>query len=238
MGRILVCSDLHGQLDIFYKIKASLKPDDKVYFLGDAADRGQDGWQIIKEILQDKRFKYLLGNHEDMLINACKEYVKNEEWQWGSYNLCYMNGGEPTMKAWLEDPDRLFWLGQLFSLPTWTYIECNNRKFILSHAGFTPWVDPKTDDIIIPSTRSLIWNRDHFFDTPNDEDIDTEMIMIHGHTPISNLAKRLNVPIPEGALWYSNNMKCCIDCGTAFTGKAILLDLATLEYETFYSGDV
>ena len=49
---VYALSDLHGNLNIWKKIKEFLKPEDKVYFLGDAADRGDYGWEIIKEIIK------------------------------------------------------------------------------------------------------------------------------------------------------------------------------------------
>ena len=33
---VYVMSDLHGHYKIYEKVKAMLKPEDKVYFLGDA----------------------------------------------------------------------------------------------------------------------------------------------------------------------------------------------------------
>ena len=33
------CSDLHGMKELYLKIKDFLKPEDKVFFLGDAGDR-------------------------------------------------------------------------------------------------------------------------------------------------------------------------------------------------------
>lgn len=40
MGRTFACADLHGQYNLYKQIKNFLKEDDKVYFLGDATDRG------------------------------------------------------------------------------------------------------------------------------------------------------------------------------------------------------
>ena len=37
------CSDLHGNWELWAEIKKFLKPDDTLYYLGDATDRGPDG---------------------------------------------------------------------------------------------------------------------------------------------------------------------------------------------------
>ena len=67
---VYALSDLHGNLNIWKKIKEFLKPEDKVYFLGDAADRGDYGWEIIKEIIKDNRFIYIKGNHQNMPLQS------------------------------------------------------------------------------------------------------------------------------------------------------------------------
>lgn len=72
------CSDLHGQKDLLIQIQKFLQPDDVVFFLGDAADRGPYGWEMIKMIAQDKRFISIKGNHEDMLIKAARSYYRDE----------------------------------------------------------------------------------------------------------------------------------------------------------------
>jgi calcineurin-like phosphoesterase family protein len=51
-----VFSDLHGRKDLWLKAnKEVLGPNDTIYFLGDAADRGPDGWEMIKTLLDDER---------------------------------------------------------------------------------------------------------------------------------------------------------------------------------------
>ena len=44
-------SDIHGNMALFKTIQEFLKDDDICYCLGDCADRGPDGWAIIKEAI-------------------------------------------------------------------------------------------------------------------------------------------------------------------------------------------
>ena len=67
---VYALGDLHGHYEIYEKVKAMLKPEDTVYFLGDAGDRGPDSWKCIKAIYDDPQFIYIKGNHEDMLVKA------------------------------------------------------------------------------------------------------------------------------------------------------------------------
>ena len=49
--RVFVFSDIHGQRVLFDKIMNRIGPNDKAFFLGDAIDRGPEGWQIFKELM-------------------------------------------------------------------------------------------------------------------------------------------------------------------------------------------
>ena len=63
-------SDLHGRYDLWEKIKSHLQENDVIYFLGDAIDRGPDGLKLMQELLTDKRVHYIIGNHEEMMLNC------------------------------------------------------------------------------------------------------------------------------------------------------------------------
>ena len=76
MGKVYACSDLHGMYKLWKQIENYLQEDDRLIFLGDAADRGTDGIQIMVELLADPRVTYLKGNHEDMMVKVCLEYVE------------------------------------------------------------------------------------------------------------------------------------------------------------------
>ena len=116
---VYALGDLHGHYEIYEKVKAMLKPEDTVYFLGDAGDRGPESWKCIKAIYDDPQFIYIKGNHEDMLVKACEEYLADGQWEYHSWALCAHNGGRDTMDSWERDPDREAWVKRLRDLPTW-----------------------------------------------------------------------------------------------------------------------
>jgi hypothetical protein len=79
--RILVVGDLHGDLKSFQKIESLFKPKaDLLIFLGDYADRGPSGIEVIEGI-QNLLKKYsrnvitLKGNHEDYFPNGMPKFV-------------------------------------------------------------------------------------------------------------------------------------------------------------------
>ncbi|MBE6156102.1 MAG: hypothetical protein E7164_05080, partial [Firmicutes bacterium] len=131
---IYVFSDLHGRKDLWLKAnKEVFGPKDTIYFLGDAADRGPDGWEMIKTLLDDERIFYLMGNHEDMLIRAI-------EGNYDDLSLLYWNGGKNTFEAYELDTqeNQKKYLEKLKKLPKYVYWYKNGKTIILSHAGMTP----------------------------------------------------------------------------------------------------
>ena len=214
-------------------MKELLKPEDIVYFLGDAGDRGPDGWKLIKAIYDDDQFIYLKGNHEDMLVDAAREYLRNPDCESDEYYRLKRNGGAKTLEAWWLDGADEKWVKKLDALPlTAEYKNKDGIYILMSHAGYTPWSDP--DDpkaVLIPSDFELLWNRDHFYDDEYDEWLEN-CIVLHGHTSIPSLADKLcdhREDIPRGAYWYDERRKCCIDNLSAASDVACLLNLDTFE---------
>lgn len=233
MGRTYALSDIHGMGDLWNQIKAYLQPDDKLYFLGDAADRGPDGFKIMQELLADPRVIYLMGNHEMLMANGLSELkFPNRFFHREDFELwTYCNGGEITYEAWEKAGKDYSWIKRLNKLPTLaTYTNTSGKEIILCHAGFTPGNKPEDD-------YDLIWNRNHFYDTTDEEEY-PNTIVVHGHTPVPYLKSRYlrqRLPYTEvnGACFYDNNHKIDIDTGAFATGKTVLLDLDTLEVISF-----
>lgn len=68
-GRILIFGDIHGDLRSLQRGMGLRRPDDLLIFLGDYADRGPDGVEVIEGILQllertPHNVLALMGNHE------------------------------------------------------------------------------------------------------------------------------------------------------------------------------
>ena len=224
-----VMSDLHGYMEIYKKVKAILNPEDTVYFLGDAGDRGPETWECIKTLISDPQFIYIKGNHEDMLVDAATDYLQGDErWEHRSWSLCARNGGSRTLEQWEADPYREEWLSRIRKLPTWDTYDTDDRTYIFTHAGFTPWKND-CEEVELPTDEDMIWNRNHWLDNPQESEIDTEVVVVHGHTPIPYVAMDLNMEWEGEAFWYDGGRKVCIDSGGFFTHEWILLNLDTME---------
>ena len=102
MGKVYASSDWHGCLAPAQKVLDFLQPDDKLYFLGDAIDRGDHGYQIMTKLLNDPRVVYMGGNHEQMMLGAIEHMIKYgiEEFQFLGMddNWIEGNGGIKTLE--------------------------------------------------------------------------------------------------------------------------------------------
>lgn len=229
---VYAISDLHGMLCLYQEVKKFLKPEDKVYCLGDCGDRGPDPWETIKAVAADPQFIYIKGNHEDMLVNAMRKYAKYECFDRDYALLCF-NGGKDTFEGWISDGANPDWCNYLSKLPTYMeYCNKDDVKIALCHAGLTAGSNP--------NTRDLIWDREHIWDTY----YENNTICVHGHTPIPGMIRGYRGSLKnffgaredsyvEGALWYCNDHKVNIDCGSFFTGQTVLLNLDTFDEHIF-----
>ena len=229
---VYVMSDLHGCGWAWKKIKNFIQPEDEIICLGDIIDRGPDSWELFKTIYNDPQVTIILrGNHEDMMINACEDYLCNNEWDYYSYSLSCCNGGRHTLESWESDPKRKEWLNILKKLPTWDFYNANGKKIILCHAGFTPWLNKNNTECIIPPDRMLIWDRDHLFESYDENEME-DIIIVHGHTTIIHLIDYVD-NIEESVdnievVTYCDGHKIDIDLCTVYTDKVAILNLDTL----------
>ena len=231
---VYACSDFHGMLHFYKAIKDILKPEDTVYFLGDAGDRGPQPWECIKAIMDDPQFIYIKGNHEDMLVKAMGSGYGS------AWALLRSNGGKKTCEQAMKEPNWREWKARLTDLPTKaTYVNTQGETIYLSHAGLTPSINHQ-GMIRWGCNEDLIWDRGHFIDKWPKDEMFQKAIVVHGHTPIPYLLEDIDPTcqvqdIEPGALWYADGKKCCIDCGAVFTGYCVLLNLDTWDEEVFCS---
>lgn len=236
-------SDIHGHGELFDKILDWLNGRSKPWkciFLGDACDRRDDGYRIIKTLLNDDRFIYLKGNHEDLFVRAAKalrkhwgeegffyeevaanpyDFIMNYMWDL-DVSLHIQNGGLQTLMDWIiKGKTGLKIIGQLDALPE--HMELPHDvwgKLDLSHAGH-----------LMDNSDSLIWSREHF-----QEEFEGGR-MIHGHTTVRYLMKY--VPLDNGhtgrPAFYANGTKVDIDTACFSSDTITLLNLNTFEQHRF-----
>lgn len=224
---VYAISDLHGMLNLYQEVKKFLKPEDKVYCLGDCGDRGPSGWATIKAVASDPQFEYIMGNHEHMLVHAMQEYLDGDRsncYEDGGMFICAYNGGQDTFDGWINEGADRKWLHYLKSLPyERMYLNKNGYTIYLSHAGCTGGK--------LLDRYDLVWDRTHLHDDwPKDRRYKT-LIIIHGHTPVQYLNP--NWHEEDGIITYCDGHKIDIDCGSYYSGLTCLLNLDTFEEHYF-----
>lgn len=231
MGGTYVVSDLHGQIELYKAICNSLSADDKVICLGDCGDRGPAGWETIKAVYENPNWTYLMGNHEHLLIYAMHEALvfmgkQQEDSDFAEYTedaipLLYYNGGKETFHSWMKEGADPTWFSCLSSLPYFTSVVTEDgTTVLLSHAGFTPY-----RDITQIKNFNLVWDRKHINDKYSNDWQD--VIILHGHTPCKYINKKWQ---PEdGAIYYANDRKICIDMASFATNTTCLFDINTFD---------
>lgn len=229
-------TDTHGYYNVVEQILNFAKPDDKIYFLGDACDRGPDGIKSIQALLDDKRVEYLLGNHEGLLLNFAAQYstysiIDPNEW--------FENGGRPTMEAYLnlKEQEQEELVSQLYNLKVRTfYTRPDGSKVFLSHAGATPYNAEQVGLNDYLEEYLFTWGREHI-NIPWAKNKYKNMYIVHGHTP-AQLIQTTDEIVKEGGMArYARGHKICIDLGTPSTGVVSLLNLDTLKIEKIFKVD-
>ena len=195
MGKVYATSDWHGNWDPAYKVLDFLKPDDKLFYLGDFADRGKDGIKIIQTLMERPNTNFVLGNHDEFILQNIKdieketdEFLDLDPWNISNnLNLWMMNGGKSTFEAISQLPkkERCEIYAFIRNIPLILYYDSPlGHSVILEHAGHSPF-------IILKRTHDSLWDREHFYDDWEDDktiELTAEnTYLVHGHTPVQYL---------------------------------------------------
>ena len=226
MTRLLAISDIHGELQLFEELLLKLKFDateDQLILLGDYIDRGPASCGVLNivEELQANGAHALLGNHEAIMLKACRSGTLKAWNHWTA--LC---GGDATLASYgyqLEDFENALLNNTLPSfiqtLPKLeehlqlietfeTYIELEDVIFV--HGGVVPGIALADTDPL-----KLLWIREEFHTGYNGE-----KTVIFGHTPTYYLHKdptNYNV-------YFGDNHIIGIDGGAVFGGQLHALE--------------
>lgn len=251
MNKVYATSDWHGaDIELIDKVFNFLGPKDKLYFLGDAIDRGGYGYENLKRLLLDPRVTFIKGNHEELMQLALPSLVEIDDACPVGFsqdvNLWFYNGGAATWKTLqkenIENIKKIY--KAIKQLPSAAeYTSPFGHSVILEHAGYTP-----------PFGRyhNPYWDREHFHDTWNENDFPNTYI-VHGHTPVQYLKfeygykdapalTKEELTRCKDEWWntftptvirYCNNHKFDIDMCTIASKRIALLDLDSFEVKYF-----
>ena len=220
---IFVCSDIHGNYDIYRKAINKMSREDTLYILGDVIDRGPDGIAIIQDMMLRDNVHFLIGNHEWMLLTSVLSNW-NEDYVdiWSNPR----NGGLVTMKALYNLPhDELnLVIDWIKTRPLYERLEINGAFVNLVHGMY----DKRLDGLFGVPFVEIAEKYDHcdcykgaiVFDTLWNSpfknfsicEYNKEELYIHGHVPILKLSEILepfhfrNVVDIDGGLMYGGGL--------------------------------
>ena len=188
-----VIGDVHGHYDTLIKLINQLDTNSTLIFVGDLIDRGPKSKKVIN-LIRNKNYLSVLGNHEDMMIKYGKYFIKNypNDIFNDSLLMWYYNGGLETLKSYNlikqknnkiictnnkkaldEFYEDIKWMETLpiyIKMPQ--YI--NKKPVVVTHANcIDAW--PPSDIKIFK--HFALWNR-------NSPKNGCEIFNIHGHTPV------------------------------------------------------
>jgi serine/threonine protein phosphatase 1 len=171
-----------------------------VIFTGDYIDRGPQSREIIERLIAgpSKGWKWicLLGNHEDMLIQASQNWFKIRQW--------LRNGGDATLRSYgsktgsmlafsIVEPAHVEWMKTLR-----LFHQDKHRVYV--HAGVEEGVPLDQQ-----SKHTLIWKR---YRDGSAEGYDA-LHVVHGHDPSD-----------DGPLLLPNRTD--LDTGAYYTGRLVV----------------
>lgn len=206
-NRIFVMSDIHGQYDLFLKMlgKIDLKREDLLVIMGDICDRGEKSYEIymkcMKMIKLGYNLKFILGNHEDMLLEDLEnDYPIRYETEYSVFrNSKYFD--KKNMKNWHEENFRveIEWLVEWLEDSPLAILGNEN---IFVHAGLDLQTALKEQE-----RETVLWTREEFWLMENLELEEYRGKNIYfGHTPNIN-----------GRISQKTDKISGIDCGAFFT---------------------
>ena len=166
-GRRIIIGDVHGHYDTLTYLLEGIAPDsdDEIFFLGDLIDRGPDSAKVVSFVMENK-FPCLLGNHEQMLLDAIGtgKISPNLLQGWiysGGYNtlLSYNHNIPPEHMRWFK------------SMPT--YLDLGDIWLV--HAGIHPDIPLNEQD-----AAQFCWIRGEFHSMK--QPFFPDKLIVTGHT--------------------------------------------------------
>ncbi|MCR5260573.1 MAG: serine/threonine protein phosphatase [Candidatus Gastranaerophilales bacterium] len=171
--RLIAIGDIHAEIDKLNNLLEKLAPteNDKLVFLGDYIDRGQDSVAVVERLLELQKQTnciFLKGNHEQMFLDALK--TMSDE----AVAKCVINGGAETLKDYLQmkkdDIEKFKRHIKFFKSLKLYYM---TEKYFFVHAGLCPMknmIEQEEDD--------FLWLRDNFVENS----VQIQQKVIFGHT--------------------------------------------------------
>lgn len=216
-----IIADIHGCYAEFLELleKIGFGDDDELFVLGDAMDRGPDPIKVIQDIMSRPNVSYILGNHDDMMLQSLKKLAVDisearlidlSDDDFISYYHWLREGGAVTEEQFrqLSHEERRDVLDFLECASAYEMIENDGKLYILVHAGIHNFDPDKEMDEYSPS--DFLWER---MDYSKQYFPSNRIFLVTGHTPTIMFRE------DKKPLVYQENGHIALDCGCVFGGN-------------------
>jgi serine/threonine protein phosphatase 1 len=211
-GRRYAVGDIHGcsrTLRAMVEKVLRLQPGDTLFLLGDYIDRGPDSKGVLDYLIAlgaDYDVRPLLGNHEDMALQAVADPAALDLWygNWGEATVRQLGAMTPA-----EIPRR--YLEFMAKLPRLLIL----ADYVLVHAGLD---FSKPAPLRETAPYYLIWQRDHRLEPEKLEG--RTLLCGHTMTPLKEIRAMLDKQL------------ICLDNGCCAKGERDLGNLVALNLDT------
>lgn len=229
-----VISDIHGCYQQYMALldKIHFSESDKLYVLGDAADRGPEPIKVLLDLQRRKNVTYILGNHDYLFLYflgkhgldlADKNLAECAPEDIADFRMWLEDGGVTTARQYIQlEPEKRKAINDfLENAKGYAVIENVGKKYVLVHAGISGFEEGKPleeYDIIDFINRRTDYSRRYYSDR--------DTFVITGHTPTISFRKDRRPEI------YTGNGHIAIDCGCVYGGKlaAYVIETGNMVY--------
>jgi len=225
-----VMADLHGCYDKFMEMleKIEFTDQDMLFILGDIIDRGEDGIELLNELMLRVNVIPLLGNHEYMAYRVLKELnVEVTEENHSShlsadtvraYQEWMADGGMPTAEAFskLDAEGKEAVLEYLEEFGLYEEVSAGGREFFLVHS--VPEDFDGSCDLSEYDAAEVLFGRCDYT-----KPCFSDRILVTGHTPTFAIGEEW-----RGKIYHGNN-HIGLDCGAVYDEKLGCICLDTME---------
>ncbi len=199
-AKTFIIGDIHGCLDLLKKLMDKIawsQDKDRIIFLGDYIDRGEDARGVVDHILDlnrnSSRIECLKGNHEAMFLDFLSGIERE---------MFLVNGGWKTLESYgsyepRADESVIPAEHKTFYESLKLYVELDD--YYVVHAGFKPKraIEKQVEE-------DMLWIRKSFVYSG----YDFGKKVIFGHTPFKDpLVMNNKIGLDTGAV-YGNKLTC------------------------------